>query len=269
MESLIVTTTAELMAIVIGAKEKRNIVIGISAPQETASTNSTSKVSPKPALIKTIEVFTIISVLGLAEYTYSTRVAPFDITAFFTKVVFPEDFKNPNINDWFLSENAEIKNEALFQLVPERNISRWSTWDRHGFYNLTRLQNVDLSADVIKVGGPNSENVNFGLVARLRLNNSSFYYLMINGNGGLIFGKHLGQNWLDEVKDIKNPVVNIGNSSNRLRIVCSNNIITGYINDEIIGSFEDNSNSQGKIGFISSGGDPDGAAVQFDNALVK
>ncbi len=154
-----------------------------------------------------------------------------------------------------------------FQLVPERNISRWSTWGRHGSYNLTSLQNVDFSADVRKVDGPNNENVNFGLIARL--NNSSFYYLMINGNGGLIFGKHLGQNWLDEVKDIKNPFINIGNSTNLLRIVCDNNIITGYINDEIIGSFEDNSNSQGKIGFISSGGDPDGAAVQFDNALVK
>ncbi|MBW4571817.1 MAG: hypothetical protein KME31_28505 [Tolypothrix carrinoi HA7290-LM1] len=242
------------------------VVTGISLPQETASTNSTLKVSPKPALIKIIEVFTIISVLGLAGYTYSTRVSPFDITAF-TTVVLQQDFKNHDIGNWVFSENAEIKDEALFQLVPDRNISRWSSWDHYGSYNLTRLQNVDLSAYVIKVDGPNSENVNFGLIARS--DNSNFYYLMINGNGGVVFGKHLAQNWLDEVKDIKNSAVNTGNSINRLRIVCHSNIITGYINDNIIGSFEDNSNTHGNIGFISSGGDPDGAAVYFDNILFK
>ncbi|MGI8500513.1 MAG: helix-hairpin-helix domain-containing protein [Hassallia sp.] len=240
--------------------------IGISLPQETANTNSTSKVSPNPARIKTIEVFTLIFVLGLAGYTYSTRVAPFNTTAF-TRVVLQQDFNNYNIGHWILSENAKIKDEALFQLVPDRNIIRWSIWDHYGSYNLTSLQNVDLSADVRKVGGPNSENVNFGLIART--DNSNFYYLMINGNGGVVFGKHLDQNGIDEVKDINNPVVNIGNSINRLRIVCHSNIITGYINDNTIGSFEDNSNSHGNIGFISSGGDPDGAAVYFDNILLK
>jgi serine/threonine protein kinase len=249
------------------------IIIGISFPQETTNTNSTSKVSTKPAAIKTLEVFIIIFVLGSAVYTYffvlgsavytySTRVAPYATT-----VVLQQDFNNHDIGNWVLSENAEIKNEALFQLVPDRNITRWSIWDHYGSYNLTSLQNIDLSATVIKVGGPNSENVNYGLIARSE--NSNFYYLRITGNGGVVFGKHLAENWLDEVKDIKNPAVNTGNSINRLRIVCHSNIITGYINDNMIGTFEDNSNPHGSIGFISSGGDPDGAAVYFDNILLK
>ncbi|MGI2906392.1 protein kinase domain-containing protein [Tolypothrix sp. VBCCA 56010] len=233
------------------------IVMIISLSQNTAKTNSTSKVSPNPALTETIKVFTLIFVLGSALYTYSTLVVPFDTTAF-TRVVLQEDFNNPNIDDWFISENAEIKNEALFQLVVDRNISRWSTWKKNEY-----LKDVDFSADVIKVGGPN--NPQFGLVAREK--ECEFYYLLINGEGYIEFGKIESKNWIMKVSDIHN--VNLGNSTNRLRIVCNGNRIIGYVNDKIIGSFEDDSRSDGEIGFISSGGETEGVAVQFDNVLVK
>lgn len=239
------------------------IIIGISAPQEPASTNSTLKVSTKPAAIKTLEVFIIIFVLGSAVYTYSTLVVPFDTTAF-TRVVLQEDFKNPNIDDWFLNKGAEIKDEALFQLVPDKNTFRWSTWKKNDDYY---LKDVDFSSEVIKVNGSDDEK--FGLVARVKERN--FYYLVIYGKGYVEFGKNEDGHWIKEVIQINNTntIIHKGNSKNRLRIVCNGKKIIGYVNDKIIGSFEDSSRYYGNVGFISSAGETEGIAVQFDNVLVK
>lgn len=97
--------------------------------------------------------------------------------------------------------------------------------------------------------------------------NVIIYYLLINGEGYIEFGKNEGKNWITKVFDIHN--VNLGNSTNRLRIVCNGNRIIGYVNDKLIGTFEDNSHSYGEIGFISSGGETEAVAVEFDNVLVK
>lgn len=245
------------------------VILGVSLSQIyiiNKINNSNLQMSIKAFFIKIFEVLVIIFVFVLAGYTYSTKITDFD-TSGFTKVILQEDFQNSNINDWLLIDGAKIKDEALFQLVPKQNTIGLSTWNKSRFKN---LKDVDFSADVGKISGSDDEY--FGIITR---NYNSFYlgyyYLLINGNGKVKFGKFSefsAKKFINSEVSLKEVTVN-STLINRLRIVCSGDRIVGYINGKMIGRFEDSFISSGKIGFLSSTGEREGVAVYFDNVLVK
>lgn len=227
---------------------------------KTTNTNSISEILARRKQVRIIEILAIIFVVILAGHTYYTKVV-FDTSAF-TKVILQEDFQNPNINDWSLNKGGEIKDEALHQVVLNKNTMRLSTWNKSWF---TNLEDVDFSADATKITG--SEYDFYGIIAKNY--NYRFYFLLIIGNRYISFGKITTNKMISKTEiDLKDLTVS-PNTTNRLRIVCNGNTIIGYINDKMIGSFEDNSISSGSIGFISSSGEREGTAVYFDNVLVK
>jgi len=202
---------------------------------------------------------TLTIVLILQAAAYSKWQSQFDLTAF-QKVVLQEDFTSPK--DWALTKGAVIKDGGLFQFQPNVNWVGWSSWEGKTF------SDVDFSADVVKVNGP--DNVFFGILARVSGNiNPNFYYLRIDGKGSFVMGKYYQNEWHDRVGSKEADILNRGNSKNKLRLVCKGNLITGFINDKLVGRFRDTSYSSGKIAVQSARGEENAVAVYFDNVLVK
>lgn len=197
--------------------------------------------------------------LGLQTVAHTQWQSQFD-TSSFHDVVLQEDFTSPK--DWTLPEGAMIKDGGLFQVQPQLNWAGWSSWEGQ------TLSDVDFSADVVKVDGP--DNVFFGILARVSGDKSpNFYYLRIDGNGYLAMGKYSQNEWQDIVELQAPDILNIGNSKNHLRLVCNGNLITGFINEHVVGRFRDTSYKSGKIAVQSARGEENAVAVYFDNVLIK
>jgi hypothetical protein len=195
----------------------------------------------------------------LQTVAYSKWQSQFDLRTF-QNVVVQETFTSPK--NWRLTEGAVIKDGGLFQIQPKGSDFGWSSWEGK------ILSDVDFSAEVVKVNGP--DNLYFGLLARVKEGeNPSFYYLKINGDGYFVMGKYSSLSWDDRVDAEGSGIINIGNSKNRLRLICKDNLIMGFINDKMVGIFRDTSYKLGTIAVQSSRGEESGVAVYFDNVLVK
>jgi hypothetical protein len=187
----------------------------------------------------------------------------------FTQFVHKEYFTSQS-KGWILDDNAQIKDGALFHRESAINVSGFSVLGDAAY----TIEDVDLSAPVKKRDGSN--DVGFGIIARYSQNNQSsisgnFYYLLIKGNGKFAMGKHSeSQGWDNKVDWKKSIAIKQGNNQwNHLRIVCNGKTVIGWINNQRVGKFEDNSYTSGQIGVISGRGAGDAVAVYFDDVVVK
>lgn len=198
----------------------------------------------------------VLTFQGVAYFQWQSK---FDISDF-QKVVLKENFVSPQ--GWRLSDGALIKQGGLFQFPSPINSPNWSMWENQGF------SDVDYSAEVTKANG--SDSVYFGLLARVSEQiDSSFYYLKINGDGNYAMGKYEKGQWENRVGGRSTDLIDTGNGKNRLRIVCKNNLIIGFINNIMVGFFIDYSYRYGKIAVYSGRVEEKAVGVYFDNILVK
>lgn len=179
----------------------------------------------------------------------------------FTKVALAQSFNSPTED--VLTALAQIRDLGLFSLQPKKNTIGWSIWNSHTF------KDIDFSADLVKVDGP--EDQGFGLIARR--SKKQFYYLLISGNSKFVMGKFSQGKWGQKVSSTRDwqhsDAINGGNSSNRLRIVCKGNLIMGWINQQLVGSFRDDSFTAGKIGFASHQGEEQAVTAYVDHVVIK
>ncbi|MEJ6482864.1 AAA-like domain-containing protein [Nostoc punctiforme UO1] len=187
---------------------------------------------------------------------------------FFPNVVLADDFKYPS-KYWNKDTLLSIKNGGLFHPGTKNNNFKLSIWGNKNQI----FKDFDFSADVKKVNG--TDDSAFGIITRTSQNNKSsvgqnFYYLLIKGNGEFAMGKLVASNKWEEKLDWQySTSIKLGNNINRLRVVCNGKRVIGWINNQRVGIFEDDSYTSGKIGVISLRGSDDGAAVYFDNVIFK
>jgi hypothetical protein len=206
-------------------------------------------------------VYVIAAILFLLLQTvaYSKWQSQFDLSVF-EKITLQETFTSPH--HWTLAEGAAFKEESLLQISPQEKNLSWSSWGGQTF------SDMDFSADVQKNNG--SDHLYFGLIARLHEGkNPSFYYLQINGNGSVVMGKYVDNQWNDKVGPKEIDSVNTWNSQNHLRVVCQGHLMMGFVNDQLVGIFRDTSYDSGKIALQTSRNSESSVVVNFDNVVVK
>jgi hypothetical protein len=197
-------------------------------------------------------------ILMLALSAFLNVILKSDIVPF-PKLVLKEDFTSPS-KLWSLPLGTAIKDGGLFRQEPNKRTSQYSLWYGKNF------EDFDFSLKSSKVNG--ADDVELGLIARH--NNGNFYYLLTKGNGQFAMGKHSElKGWEHKVGWQKSPSIKRGNNQNKLRIVCNGKRVIGWINNQRVGMFEDESYTSGQIGIISGRGDGDAVAVYFDDVVVK
>jgi hypothetical protein len=131
-----------------------------------------------------------------------------------------------------------------------------------------QFEDVDISNEVTMTNS--SSDLSVGIAARVNgEKNQNFYYLRIQPDGSFAMGKHTNDTWEDKVAWRKNSAIAPGGKVNRLRMVCKDNLIIGFINDKQVGSFEDPDNISGKVALISHQEKGSNSGVNFSNVLIK
>ncbi len=129
------------------------------------------------------------------------------------------------------------------------------------------LASFSLEVDARQVDGP--LNNNFGLVFRLKEEVEEFYWFQISGDGYYSVDLNKEDEWSSVVPWQESSAVNQGvGATNHLRVTCSGDQCSLYVNDTHLVDMVDGVLSSGSIGLAAGAFDEPGVIVQFDNLKV-
>ena len=129
------------------------------------------------------------------------------------------------------------------------------------------LTNFALEVDVRQVDGPLDNN--FGLVFRLQEETDDFYWFHISGDGYFAVVLSRDDEWSSPVPWEESDAVNQGiGATNHLRVTCSEDKCSFYVNDTYLTDMADDALSSGSIGLAAGAFGEPGVIVHFDNLKV-
>jgi hypothetical protein len=183
-----------------------------------------------------------------------------------TNTILSDSFDNNN-NKWDVFQetdgSGQIENGQMIMKVNAED-SIYRIWTG------TTLSNVDLTFDAtIQEGDP--ANVAFGAACRYT-NNDNYYSFNMDGKGFYILTKKVNKNPATLVDWTSSPAIKTGvGETNRIRVVCSHNILELYANDQLLVSSMDTSLLAGGFALQAGRFKKDGKpmSVGFDNVEVK
>jgi len=129
------------------------------------------------------------------------------------------------------------------------------------------LAGFSLEVDVRQVDGPLDNN--FGLIFRLQEEIEDFYWFQISGDGYYAVALSKEDDWSSVLPWKGSDAVNQGlGATNHLRVTCSGNQCSLYVNDTHLADMADDALSSGSIGLAAGAFDEPGVIVHFDNLKV-
>jgi hypothetical protein len=180
------------------------------------------------------------------------------------RILFEDDFNNPN-SGWpvRLDDVAEwgYENGEYSCLLKKTN---WMVWAYNS--NIDQFTDFVLEVDVTQISGPNASGS--GLIFR-SLDTNNFYCFAISSNGQYVIEKRTNGNWDTPLRNwTTSGLINQGNGTNRLKVVCIGSQIETYINGYQVDTVTDNSYIKGEVGMIVSTGEIYNH-IHFDNVKVS
>ena len=136
-------------------------------------------------------------------------------------------------------------------------------------FNSTPYSNVVIDVQTFQT--TSDKNNAYGVVCRgsTSPNSSNGYYFLIGADGS--YSIRIGQS--QEVNPLvhwdKTDKVNQGAATNSIRVVCIDDYLALYINDEFVTEIRDSTYSEGYIGFTAAASLGKNIDVSFDNLIIR
>ena len=178
-------------------------------------------------------------------------------------ILLKDDFSDP-ASGW--SEHSDghewwYENGEFHGLVKGPRYLTWQGYPGKVFSDFV------LEADARKVDGPNGAG--YGLAFRI-MGGDNAYVFNIAGDGNYTLFKIVDGQRSDVVGWTSAlDVINRGNSTNHLLVVCQGSHIWCYINGQLVADVIDDSHAEGEIGFSIESQEVFDLHVAFDNVVVK
>jgi hypothetical protein len=179
-------------------------------------------------------------------------------------VLFFDDFTDPS-SGWDTVDTTDYYSnyyENSYRMIVNTDMS--DSWANPG-NNV--FQDVHIEVDATKNDGPDDND--FGLICRYQ-NESEFYYAVISSDGyyGILkttsdSTSHLG---FDELQP--SNAIYQGATTNHIRFDCVGDVLTLYVNGQLIDQQTDSSYISGNVGLIAGTYDVPGTDILFDNYTV-
>jgi len=144
-------------------------------------------------------------------------------------------------------------------LVTARESNVWST--PHREFSDTRVE-----VDAGKLGGPDANRI--GLICRA--DGDSHYFFIIGSDGYYGLGIFTGGRaaLLGQANMQASAAIIMGTAINHLRLDCSGNALSGYVNGVQVAQVQDQTLTHGEVGILAGTFDEPGADIVFDNFVV-
>ena len=139
----------------------------------------------------------------------------------------------------------------------------WFAWAHPG----QQYDDVSVEVDVYLASG--SPDSHFGVLCR-HVDLGSFYYFAISADGSYAIFRREGGGDLEILTAggrgmVLSSAVRTGGETNHIRAVCEGNELSLYVNDELVDTVTDDTNTRGDVGIAAGSGVEGEALVQFDN----
>jgi flagellar basal body rod protein FlgG len=129
------------------------------------------------------------------------------------------------------------------------------------------FSDVDVEVDATQFSAPSNNNNAYGVECRLQSNRDG-YSLLISGDGYYSIQKYSGGSFTRLVDWTGSDVINQGNATNQLRVVCDGSYLALYCNGELLGETNDSAFTQGDIALVAATYESDTTEIHFDNLKV-
>ena len=179
-----------------------------------------------------------------------------------TTVVLQDDFSTIDEN-WNLESSDTVKrgisDGEFFLQINDTNTDGWST------YPLS-LEDVSVAVDARKTAGPDVND--YGVMCRYQ-DPDNYYFLQLGSDGTYAISRYLNGEFTALVDWTSSPAVKTGSETNHIRATCVGNLLSLYVNDELLTTVEDDALTAGKIALAAGTYDDPGVQVNFDNLVVR
>lgn len=109
----------------------------------------------------------------------------------------------------------------------------------------------------------------YGLICRADpANSGKGYYFLISGDGYWSIRRDRGDGVEPLVEFTKSDAIHQGRSINRIRVLCIDDYLALYVNDQFVGEARDDLYSGGFAGFVVAAAKDGSADVYFDDARI-
>ncbi len=178
-------------------------------------------------------------------------------------VLLEDDFSDP-ASGWEVGNYGEgsvgYKDGAYFVLSTVDGKQLWGVANR-------TFDNLIVEVEARQVSAPANDNNAYGVGCRIQPNGDG-YYFYISGDGYYRIAKSAGGDHQPLVDWTSSGLINQGNSTNRLRVVCDSSHLALSVNGQLLAEAEDFTFSEGDIAFSVGTFEDDPTEVHFDNVRV-
>lgn len=182
-------------------------------------------------------------------------------------VVFADAFAAGQTGDWVIEGDdagrTTVLNEQLIISIKEPNLLQYTTLTQPIFADFV------LEVDITQLAGDLESS--YGVLFRMQ-NPRQFYRFDITGNGMYVLERHNSDGtWTRFLDDwVESTAVKQGlTATNRLKVVAQGNLLSFYVNDQLLQKIDDGSYAAGQIALDAGTFGRGGLEVAFDNVVVR
>ncbi len=129
------------------------------------------------------------------------------------------------------------------------------------------LSDFEIEVDARAVEGPLDNNL--GILVRYQDDDDNFYWFQISSDGYFAVDRLAGEEWVTVASWQESAAIRQGlGVTNRLKVRCSGDQFTFFVNDTYLATVTDGHLESGSIGLAAGTFDEAGVVVHFDNVRV-
>jgi hypothetical protein len=177
-------------------------------------------------------------------------------------LLYSDDFVTRKESKWytFSDDNAtKFYKDGKYNILLKKN--GWSTWSFAGL----NLQDFVLEIDASQEGGPDDND--YGVVTRYG-DADNFSLFLISGDGYSSYLRKENGSWVVPSNWTRSEAIKTGNASNKIKVIANGEELEFYVNDALLGRFEDENPVSGDVGLWAESFDEGNVHVSFDNLTL-
>ena len=180
------------------------------------------------------------------------------------QVLLSEDFSDPS-SGWevgdYPSGSVGYTSDAYFVISLGDSDVMWGLAYQD-------FDNLQMEFEATQVRAPANDNNGYGVMCRVQ-ENSDGYILRVSGDGYYSIFKVSDGEVVPLVDWETSDAINLGNDTNRFRVICDGSLLVLEVNGTQLAATEDTEFSRGDIAFTATSFEDGPTEVRFDNLTVS
>ncbi|MBN1954475.1 MAG: hypothetical protein JW900_05415 [Anaerolineae bacterium] len=178
-------------------------------------------------------------------------------------VLFEDDFSDPSTGweiDEFDTGTIGYGPGYYYVTTTELGSMMWGQAMRN-------FSNTIIDVDATQVSAPSNDNNAYGVMCRVQ-SDSNGYLLRVSGDGYYAVHRIVNDEFEPLVDWTTSTVINMGNATNHLRVVCDGDRLTLIVNGEVLADIRDTTYTSGDIALTATTFEEEGTEIHYDNLVV-